>query len=77
MMSPMILRNSTENWKEATIFPCHVQALSLSSVSMIDTPLPPPSPQEGNPLSLGHTPLVSPIEATTLKSRDQKIIHTG
>ena len=84
MMSHIILRkNSTENWKGATIFPCHVQAPSLSSASMIDTPLPPPSPQEGNPLSLGHTPLVSDqeamslIEAATVKLRDQKIIHTG
>ena len=64
MMSRMILRkNSTENWKGATIFLCHVQAPSLSSASMIDTPLPPLSPQEGNPLSLGHTPLVSDQEA--------------
>ena len=56
MMSHIILRkNSTENWKGATIFPCHVQAPSLSSASMIDTPLPPLSPQEGNLLSLGQT----------------------
>ena len=74
MMSHTILRELDRELEGIDHFPCHVRAPSLSSVSMIDTFLP--------PLSLGHTPLaldweaISSIEATTSKLSLQKAIHT-